>query len=94
MSTQQIINIADTIQLSNVKGIIKSDSIKITAPSAMNGVGSMPIELPKESVLKIDTTINKIKFKDTSEIVISIIDTSKINKSIITTSSPMIIIAI
>ena len=85
--TQQIINIADTIQLSNVKGIIKSDSIKITAPSAMNGVGSMPIELPKESVLKIDTTINKIKFKDTSEIVISIIDTSKINKSIIDTST-------
>jgi len=85
--TQQIINIADTIQLSNVKGIIKSDSIKITAPSAMNGVGSMPIELPKESVLKIDTAINKIKFKDTSEIVISIIDTSKINKSIIDTST-------
>ena len=85
--TQQIINIADTIQLSNVKGIIKSDSIKITAPSAMNGIGSMPIELPKESVLKIDTTINKIKFKDTSEIVISIIDTSKINKSIIDTST-------
>ncbi len=85
--TQQIINVADTIQLSNVKGIIKSDSIKITAPSAMNGVGSMPIELPKESVLKIDTTINKIKFKDTSEIVISIIDTSKINKSIIDTST-------
>ena len=74
--TLQIINVADTIQLSSVKGITKSDSTKITAPSAMNGIGSLPIELPKDSVLKIDTTINKINFKDTSEIVTSIIDTS------------------
>ena len=85
--TLQIINVADTIQLSRVKGITKSDSTKITAPSAMNGIGSLPIELPKDSVLKIDTTINKINFKDTSEIVTSIIDTSKINKSIIDTST-------
>lgn len=85
--TLQIINVADTIQLSSVKGITKSDSTKITAPSAMNGIGSLPIELPKDSVLKIDTTINKINFKDTSEIVTSIIDTSKINKSIIDTST-------
>ena len=59
--TLQIINVADTIQLSRVKGITKSDSTKITAPSAMNGIGSLPIELPKDSVLKIDTTINKNK---------------------------------
>ena len=55
----------DTIQLSNVKGIISSDSIKITAPTAINGIGALPTELPKDSAISIDTPLPK---KDTSTV--------------------------
>ena len=55
----------DTIQLSTVKGIISSDSVKITAPTAIKGIGSLPSELPKDSALRIDTNLSK---KDTSTI--------------------------
>ena len=47
----------DTIQLSNVKGISSSDTINITAPKAMNGIGSIAIEQVKDSTLKIDTAL-------------------------------------
>jgi LysM repeat protein len=56
----------DTIQLSTVKGIISSDSVKITAPTAIKGIGSLPAELPKDSALRIDTPLPK---KDTSTVV-------------------------
>jgi LysM repeat protein len=55
----------DTIQLSNVKGITSSDSIKITAPTAINGIGALPTELPKDSAISIDSTLPK---KDTSTV--------------------------
>jgi LysM repeat protein len=55
----------DTIQLSNVKGITSSDSIKITAPTAINGIGALPTELPKDSAISIDTPLPK---KDTSTV--------------------------
>jgi len=56
----------DTIQLSSVKGIISSDSIKITAPTAINSIEALPTELPKDIAISIDTTIHK---KDTSSLV-------------------------
>ena len=55
----------DTIQLSNVKGITSSDSINITAPTAINGIGALPTELPKDSAISIDSTLPK---KDTSTV--------------------------
>ena len=55
----------DTIQLSTVKGIISSDSVKITAPTAIKGIGSLPTELPKDSAIRIDTNLSK---KDTSTV--------------------------
>jgi LysM repeat protein len=56
----------DTIQLSSVKGITSSDSIKITAPTAINSIEALPTELPKDIAISIDTTIHK---KDTSSLV-------------------------
>ena len=56
----------DTIQLSNIKGITSSDSIQITAPTAINGIGALPTELPKDSAIRIDSTLPK---KDTSTVV-------------------------
>jgi len=56
----------DTIQLSSVKGITSSDSIKITAPTAINGIGALPLVLPKDSVMLIGTTLPK---KDTNSVV-------------------------
>ena len=56
----------DTIQLSNVKGIISSDSIKNTAPTAINSIGALRTELAKDSTIRIDTTLPK---KDTSSVV-------------------------
>lgn len=55
----------DTIQLSTVKGIISSDSVKITAPTAIKGIGALPTELPKDSAISIDTNLPK---KDTSTV--------------------------
>lgn len=71
----------DTIQLSNVKGISNSDTIKITAPTAMNGIGSIVIEQAKESAVKIDALLAKDITKNNKEISLkeaSIIDTSKL----------------
>ena len=71
----------DTIQLSNVKGISSSDTINITAPKAMNGIGSIAIEQVKDSTLKInnvlaiDTSKNK---KDIKLQEANIVDTSKL----------------
>ena len=71
----------DTIQLSSVKGISSSDTIKITAPKAMNGIGSIAVEQVKDSAVKInsvlatDTTNNN---KEISLKEVSIIDTSKL----------------
>lgn len=56
----------DTIQLSNIKGITSSDSIQITAPTAINGIGALPTELAKDSAIRIDSTLPK---KDTSTLV-------------------------
>lgn len=47
----------DAIQLSTIKGISSSDTINITAPKAMNGIGSIAIEQVKDSILKIDTVL-------------------------------------
>jgi LysM repeat protein len=47
----------DAIQLSTIKGISSSDTIKNTAPKAMNGIGSIAIEQLKDSTLKIDTAL-------------------------------------
>ena len=56
----------DTIQLSSVKGITSSDSIKITAPTAINSIVAMPTEVPKDIAISIDTTLHK---KDSSSLV-------------------------
>jgi LysM repeat protein len=75
----------DTIQLSSVKGISSTDTIKITAPKAMNGIGNIVMEQAKDSALKINTVIsidttNKEKENNIKEV--NIIDTSKlINKT-------------
>jgi len=61
----------DTIQLSGVKGISSSDTIKITAPKAMNGIGIIRLD----SVLAVDTSKNK---KDIQLQEANIIDTSKL----------------
>jgi len=71
----------DTIQLSSVKGIINSDTIKITAPKAMNGIGSIADEQVKDSALKINTVLAPDTTKNNKEIPLkeaSIIDTSKL----------------
>ena len=79
----------DTIQLSSVKGITSYDSTKITAPTAINGIGTLPRELPKVNTLKTDTVNNvkDIKFKDTSIVDRKILDT--INLKIKTENSPI-----
>ena len=59
-------SIIDTIQLSSVKGIISSDSVNNTAPTALKGIGSIAIERPKDSVLQIDAASKK----DSSNLVI------------------------
>jgi len=61
----------DTIQLSGVKGISSSDTINITAPKAMNGIGIIRLD----SVLAVDTSKNK---KDIQLQEANIIDTSKL----------------
>ena len=61
----------DTIQLSGVKGISSSDTIKITAPKAMNGIGVIRLD----SVLAVDTSKNKIDIQLQEA---NIIDTSKL----------------
>jgi LysM repeat protein len=71
----------DAIQLSTIKGISSSDTINITAPKAMNGIGSKAIEQVKDSALKINTvlaidTTNHKKESDIKEA--NIIDTSKL----------------
>jgi LysM repeat protein len=71
----------DTIQLSTIKGIISTDTIKNTAPKAMNGIGSIAIEQVKDSAIKIDAalaidTTNNKKESDIKEA--NIIDTSKL----------------
>lgn len=71
----------DTIQLSTVKGISSSDTINITAPKAMNGIGSIAIEQVKDSALKINTVlaIDTANHKKESEFKeANIIDTSKL----------------
>jgi len=71
----------DTIQLSSVKGISNSDTIKITAPKAMNGIGSIADEQVKDSALKINTVLAPDTTKNNKEIPLkeaSIIDTSKL----------------
>jgi len=71
----------DTIQLSSVKGISSSDTINITAPKAMNGIGSIAIEQVKDSAVKIDAVLAKDTTKNNKEISlkeVSIIDTSKL----------------
>ena len=71
----------DTIQLSSVKGISSSDTINITAPKAMNGIGSIAIEQVKDSAVKIDTVLAIDTTKNNKEISlkeVSIIDTSKL----------------
>ena len=70
----------DTIQLSSVKGITSYDSTKITAPTAINGIGTLPTELPKVNTLKTDTVNNvkDIKFNDTSIVDRKILDTSNL----------------
>ena len=71
----------DAIQLSTIKGISSSDTIKNTAPKAMNGIGSIAIEQVKDSTLKIDTALaidpSKNK-KDKKLQEANIIDTSKL----------------
>ena len=70
----------DTIQLSSVKGISSSDTIKITAPIAMNAIGSIAIEQVKDSALKIDATLAIDTSKNKKDIKlqeVNIIDTSK-----------------
>jgi hypothetical protein len=71
----------DTVQLSGVKGISSSDTIKITAPIAMKGIGSIAIEQVKDNALKIDATVaidtSKNK-KDSKLQEVKIIDTSKL----------------
>jgi LysM repeat protein len=71
----------DTVQLSGVKGISSSDTIKITAPKAMKGIGSIAIEQVKDNALKIDATvaIDSSKDKKDSKLQeVKIIDTSKL----------------
>lgn len=71
----------DTIQLSSVKGISSSDTIKITAPIAMNTIGSIAVEQVKDSVVKINTVLATDTTKNNKEIPLkeaSIIDTSKL----------------
>ena len=71
----------DTIQLSSVKGISSSDTINITAPKAMNGIGSIAVEQVKDSAVKIDTVLAIDTTKNNKEISlkeVSIIDTSKL----------------
>jgi LysM repeat protein len=71
----------DTIQLSNVKGISSSDTLNITAPKAMNSIGSIAIEQVKDSALKINTVlaIDTTNHKKESEFKeANIIDTSKL----------------
>lgn len=71
----------DTIQLSNVKGISSSDTINITAPKAMNGIGSIAIEQVKDSILKIDTVLAIDTSKNKKDIKLqeaNIVDTSKL----------------
>ncbi len=71
----------DTIQLSSVKGISNSDTIKITAPKAMNGIGSIAVEQVKDSAVKINTVLATDTTKNNKEIPLkeaSIIDTSKL----------------
>jgi LysM repeat protein len=71
----------DTIQLSGVKGISNSDTINITAPKAMNGIGSIVIEQAKDSAVKIDTALAKDTTQNKKDLKLqeaSIIDTSKI----------------
>jgi LysM repeat protein len=70
----------DTILLSNVKGITSYDSTKITAPTAINGIGSLATEHPKVNTFKTDTVHNEkeIKFKDSSIIERKILDTSNL----------------
>ena len=70
----------DTIQLSSVKGISSSDTIKITAPISMNAIGSIAIEQVKDSALKIDATLAIDTSKNKKDIKlqeVNIIDTSK-----------------
>lgn len=71
----------DTIQLSSVKGISNSDTIKITAPKAMNGIGSIAVEQVKDRAVKINTVLATDTTKNNKEIPLkeaSIIDTSKL----------------
>ena len=71
----------DTIQLSSVKGISSSDTIKITAPKAMNGIGSIAVEQVKDSAVKINSVLATDTTKNNKEISlkeVSIIDTSKL----------------
>ena len=71
----------DTIQLSNVKGISSSDTINITAPKAMNGIGSIDIEQVKDSTLKINTVLAIDTSKNKKDIKLqeaNIVDTSKL----------------
>ena len=71
----------DTIQLSNVKGISSSDTIKNTAPKAMNGIGSIAIEQVKDSTLKINTVLAIDTSKNKKDIKLqeaNIVDTSKL----------------
>jgi hypothetical protein len=58
----------DTIQLSSVKGISSSDTIKITAPKAMNGIGSIAVEQVKGSAVKINTVLATDTTKNNKEI--------------------------
>jgi len=79
----------DTIQLSTVKGITSYDSTKITAPTAINGIGTLPRDLPKVNTLKTDTVtiVKDIKFKDTSIVDRKILDTSNLKTK--TENSPI-----
>jgi len=73
-------NYIDTIQLSTVKGIISYDSVKITAPTAINGIGSLPTELPMVNTLVTDTVniVKNINYNDTSIVDRKILDTSNL----------------
>ena len=71
----------DTIQLSSVKGISSSDTINITAPKAMNGIGSIAIEQVKDSAVKINTVLAADTTNNNKDIPLkeaNIIDTSKL----------------
>ena len=71
----------DAIQLSTIKGISSSDTIKNTAPKAMNGIGSIAIEQVKDSTLKIDTALAIDTSKNKKDIKLqeaNSIDTSKL----------------